>query len=595
MGETRVRLARLGVPLALLLVAAVFLPGLSGEFLWDDEQLVLRNTHVQRPTWDLVRRPFWDVSTGGEHAATGYYRPVVSLAYAGEFALFGARPLGYKVVSLFLHVACAWLAIGWVRRRTRSPEAGPEDARGEGTLAAAIAVGVLFVHPTRVESVTWISGCTDLWMALFALGGVTLWQGGGAWRRGAAGVALLLSMLSKEVGVVVPMLLASDAALLRAPGPERRREVRAALVLTLGVTAAFALRLAAFPPQAWSGARLAAAVAALGRYAQSTFWPVDPAFLRGAHDLEAHPAAYAGLGAAALLALVAVAALALRAPRARGVLADLLWLVVPLVPVLGLFGPALSFGERFLYLPLVGVTAILARGLGAARTRPLRLACRAGAALTYLAFAGLSLLHEEALHDDRRLWAHELEEVPDQALALANLARIRLNEARYAEVVELAQRGLGVTSEIGAQLDFLLLAARGLLHGTRDDDRASLEALRAFYDALGSDSGEVVLAVRGFTVRRARSPALAAAVRARPLEIGIPRAMTHRRTGRLALAERQVRALLTALPGQAALFDELARVLLAQGRKAEARAAAEAGLALAPGTPSLLELRAAAR
>ncbi len=591
----RVRLARLCVPLALLAVAVAFLPGLGGELIWDDEQLVAHNAHVQRPTWDLLRRPFWDVSAGGEYASTGYYRPVVSLAYAGEFALFGARPLGYKVVSLLLHLACAGLAIGWVRRRTTARREGPDDGRGdEGALAAAIAVGVLFVHPTRVESVTWISGCTDLWMTFWALAGVALWQSGGAWRRGAAAVALLLSMLSKEVGVVVPVLLVTDALLLRAPGPARTREVRAAGVLALAGAGAFALRLAAFPPQAASGTRLQAAVAALGRYAESTFWPARPSFLLGAHDLEAHPVLYAWLGAAVTLALVALAAAAVRGPRARGVLADALWLVVPLLPVLGLLGVTIPFAERFLYLPLLGLAAVLARCLGAAPTPGLRLASRAGAAAAYLAYAGIALVHGAALGDDAGLWTHELEELPEDTRALENLAKVRLNEARYPEALELAQRGHARSVEPGVRLDFLLLSARSLLLGTQEGDRASLEALRGFYDSLALGTGPIALSVRGFSLQQARDAALEDALRARPLEVGVPRAMTYRRTGQLVEAERQVRALLARWPGRAALHDELARILLSQGRKPEARASADAGLAIAPGTPSLLELRDAA-
>lgn len=45
------------------------------------------------------------------------WRPVVTLAYALQYKLFGESPFGYHLVHEALHLGCSLLAWGFVRRR----------------------------------------------------------------------------------------------------------------------------------------------------------------------------------------------------------------------------------------------------------------------------------------------------------------------------------------------------------------------------------------------------------------------------------------------------------------------------------------------
>ena len=204
------RLSITAVAAVLVATALTFAPSLSGGFVWDDQLLIVANEHVR----DLANLPhvfgrsFWDVSMASADVPGGaYYRPLIAAAFALEFQLFGLRAGGYHAVNVALHLACTALVALWLRVRLRT-----EDPAAPAAVAAAALGAALFaLHPSRVESVAWISGSTDLWATLFAL--VAL----GAWQRvaGPRGVALvtaatLAAALCKESVLVLPVLLAVE-------------------------------------------------------------------------------------------------------------------------------------------------------------------------------------------------------------------------------------------------------------------------------------------------------------------------------------------------------------------------------------------------
>lgn len=131
---------------------AVFGPGLVGGFVWDDRTLIVSNAYLRDADLaTLLRGDFWRTSARGEadgamlHAC---WRPVVTLAYALQYKLFGESPFGYHLVNEALHLGCSLLAWGFVRRRV----AGDDVTRDA---AATVGALVFAAHPSRPESVTW--------------------------------------------------------------------------------------------------------------------------------------------------------------------------------------------------------------------------------------------------------------------------------------------------------------------------------------------------------------------------------------------------------------------------------------------------------
>lgn len=219
-----------GVPLraklTALLVAAtllVFGLGLPGQWVWDDHGLIVSNAYLRDLSHlpALLRADFWHISAAsetGESLSRMYWRPVVTLAYALQFHAFGTSPLGYHAVNLALHLACTLLTFGLLRRRV-----GDGEARGE--VAALLGALVFAVHPSRPESVTWVSGSTDLWMTLLALLGNRVFDGPRDRRGLGTGALLGLAILSKEAAVVVPALLTLETLGAAAVDPRRRAKL----------------------------------------------------------------------------------------------------------------------------------------------------------------------------------------------------------------------------------------------------------------------------------------------------------------------------------------------------------------------------------
>src|SRR5207248_7328511 len=98
---------------------------------------------------------------GGSPGATGYYRPLMLLAYLFCFSLFGAHAFAFHALNILLHAAVVVILFKvteWMFR--------------ERTVAFASAA-LFALHPVHSESVAWIAALTDLELTFFYL--LTFW------------------------------------------------------------------------------------------------------------------------------------------------------------------------------------------------------------------------------------------------------------------------------------------------------------------------------------------------------------------------------------------------------------------------------------
>lgn len=266
-------------------------------------------------------------------APTGFFRPVVSLSFALDYALFGIRPIGYGLTNLALLLACMVMIAGLLRAM---------GIRREVAVAGAMVWALNFQGINM--AVLWISGRTALLLTLWFA--ASAW----AWSRGARLVSAALAglaMLSKEEAFVLPAVLALWIAIDQGETPERRdwsQLWRRTWLLWVTAVLCFALRLQ-------SGALTPATA---------------PDFYRYRFDLEM-------LGANALSYLDRVATtpvlalllfwLAAGAPRVPAssstrslALKGLIWLVLGFLPTI--FLPVRS--SLYAVMPSVGVVMIVA-------------------------------------------------------------------------------------------------------------------------------------------------------------------------------------------------------------------------------------------
>lgn len=206
--------ARLGLSgLLVLLLFLLWYPALGGNFVFDDEVLIVRNPLVTGPLdlGGIFGGRFLGASVGQE--AVPYWRPLSVLLFWGLWHLGAGAPWVFHAFALGLHLLSAVLGMRLFFRWGLVPWLAFLAALGFGA------------HPSQVEGVAWVSAGSWPLMALLLLGFLHAWD---RFRRKGApfwgmlgGVALGLALLAQEAAVLGFLL----AGLLEffAPGDSERR------------------------------------------------------------------------------------------------------------------------------------------------------------------------------------------------------------------------------------------------------------------------------------------------------------------------------------------------------------------------------------
>ncbi|HEX9780329.1 MAG TPA: glycosyltransferase [bacterium] len=369
-------LVLLGPLLIAAAVLAAYAGSLDGPWLFDDEKTVVANQTI-RSLWPLPG----PLAPPAETPVSG--RPLSNLTFALNYALGGLDVRGYRAVNLGLHLACAWLLFGLIRRLSSAPPS-------RGGEAFALAVALLWaVHPLQTESVLYVTQRTELltgcWMLMcvYSVVRAAASRHSARW-HGAAILSCAAGMASKEVAVVTPLLvLLTDRVFLAGSVREalrRRRWLYAGLAACWGVTASL---LASNPHGAAAGfgfeqvppmAYILTQAEVLLWYLRLSVWP-HPLALHYDWPLVSH-AGQALVPVAVIAALLAATLAALRLRPRAGFAAAWAWLALApttLVPIATEIA-----AERRMYLALAGVLALavwasarlLAIGNGSATPRP---------------------------------------------------------------------------------------------------------------------------------------------------------------------------------------------------------------------------------
>ncbi|MSR74575.1 MAG: hypothetical protein EXS14_03765 [Planctomycetes bacterium] len=323
-------------------------PCIDGDFIRDDRLYVLANPHVvaAAPLAEVFSAPF------APDQELGLWRPLTTLSFRCD--LIVAHTLGRELPDpRTAHVTNMLLAaLATVLLVRLALQLGFSSK-------AALFAGLFFaVAAARSEAVCWISGRAENLMCAATLGALVA-AGLAGWRRTLlVASATALAVMSKEQGLLVPLLL----ALL--PGSARERWQRAWPAIVVA-SALLLLRwnvLGVFGPeglqQVLRGStlleRLHYGLEALGRYTQITLlpWPLSNEY--DAPDGSIHWRALLWCAATIVVLLAAMR------NSQRSLFAAALW-IVPLVPVLNIFVRSGEvFAERFLALPLAGAALLLA-------------------------------------------------------------------------------------------------------------------------------------------------------------------------------------------------------------------------------------------
>ncbi|HUP38863.1 MAG TPA: tetratricopeptide repeat protein [Vicinamibacterales bacterium] len=138
-----------------LAAAVVYLNSLSAPFSFDDQIAVVDNRSI-RSIGDAWSQPHNTPLAG---------RPITGVTFALNFATNGTDPAAYRATNIAIHISCALLLFGLVRRTLALPRW--QAWAGGGAPDVAFAVALLWaVHPLTTDAVTYITQRTESLMGL---------------------------------------------------------------------------------------------------------------------------------------------------------------------------------------------------------------------------------------------------------------------------------------------------------------------------------------------------------------------------------------------------------------------------------------------
>jgi tetratricopeptide (TPR) repeat protein len=423
-----------------VITLALYAPSLRNEFVWDDTALILRDPLIR--SWQLIPEAF-------EHflfidaTPSDFYRPIQRLTYLFDYGAFVFKPAGYHLTSILCHLG-AVLALFLLGNELLRLWEVEERKRRFLAFVAALAWAI---HPLHTSAVAYISGRADPLAAAFGFLGlffaIRSLSAAGA-RKGAllvaVGVFFLLSALSKESGLVFPILW---CALLVLRKNWKQILPAAAVILFVGVTY-LSLRLAAehnpAPRLRLPAPLLVRPIVVARSFAEYTGLILFPVHLHMDRDVESHPSGpnEASLTGAAwrelqtLLGVILIGAAFFWLIRSRGrdpaVFACLLLALIAYIPMSGAFPLNATIAEHWIYLPTAFLFLAAAQAISRSRIPSVALL---PALAFWLVFLGTrTCLRTFDWKDQRTFLERTIAAGGNSPRMLINLASLELHEGK---------------------------------------------------------------------------------------------------------------------------------------------------------------------
>jgi len=513
--------------LLLCLGFAMYIPSLKFDFILDDHRFtgdprIQESGHLSEYFSNYV----WAQFTGGPPS---FYRPVFVLWMRLNYVIAELSPLGWHLLSIAKHLLVGivlWFLI----------------YRLLGDRVSAFAAAALFVlHPSHTESVSWVT-VPDPLLTLCLLLSLLFYlryadrrspanespsrkprkpaqretrAGSPRWLIASA-VVYFAALLAKETAIVFPAMilaLAVDTTLLSntdTSGKERDEARRRAFV-AVPLFAVVSLLYLVIRWGVLSG-KLAPATqhlswntvvlswpATLWFYVKAMIWPVrsysfaDPMLIENL-SLGGVWLPFLGLllcGGALITGLVWAGRTARtqlgeqEAARVRfGLIAGGLLVGLPLLPTLNLnaLNPGDFLHGRYVYLPLAGLSILVASGLHLAKKLRWALLCAAG--VIAIAFVPLTWSQQKQWKDDSTVFtmAHEL--APNNRPVARNLADTRVRAALLIADEGRCSEAMPVFDEVNREFpdDWFTWAGRGICFVQANDLVKAEQALHRAAD-----------------------------------------------------------------------------------------------------------------
>ena len=204
------RAAWLLIAAMLLLTVCVYVPSLSGGYIFDDGYYFVDNLDVHVTSLDFGSVTRAALSQSG----TNQFRALGMLTFALNYYFTGLDPFWVKLTNLIIHLGNGLLLFFLLRELFRLRNVVPADSTTDSLasldfdLAAAVIAGCWMVLPINLTAVAYVSQRLEAMANLFVFWGL-IWysrvrrreyESGktGAWLLASLGICTLLGLCTKD-------------------------------------------------------------------------------------------------------------------------------------------------------------------------------------------------------------------------------------------------------------------------------------------------------------------------------------------------------------------------------------------------------------
>ncbi len=393
------------------ILSLVYSQTLCYPFLWDDADLILRNSQLADISnlSTAIQQGFLQSLTTDSHVIP-YYRPLPLAFLFGERFLFGEAVTPYRVVHCSLHFLSAILLYLLLARIFDSPENGGQDS-----MRNAFAGTLFFIStPYSVDAVVFLSNVSDLLVCNFILAMLLLYEKFKIRRNILAFIGALLCMsaalFSKETGIIAPLV----PAVFNLLDPSRFRDKHFYAWLAAGIPILivyFVTRISAIHTA--TGIDFVQTLKDVPiLFFMSLRWAVYP------HPLALmEPVPEFGYRAYLWLPLAAICSLwIIYIRRVRPLMVGGIFFTATILPSIAASTLVHFFSPRYLYIPSAGLAICFTWGYREISSRLKNAVLLVPALLLILAF-----VRADEWRSNLSLWHNEVERHPQNALAVINL------------------------------------------------------------------------------------------------------------------------------------------------------------------------------
>ncbi|MFH1752949.1 MAG: tetratricopeptide repeat protein [Candidatus Omnitrophota bacterium] len=401
--------------LLLALGFALYGGSVSGKFVWDDEDLVKNNIFIKK--WSYAPKIFTTDAEAGVGKKSALYHPVQILSYRLNYFLSGLNPAPYHVTNIILHILVS-LALFWII-----------SLLFQDKVLSLLTAALFLAHPVHTEAVAYISGRSDMLVALFMLLGLVFYVKYLERAKFVTYVCALacyvLALFSKELSLAFPIaLLLYHYAF--------KKKVRAAAFTPMVCAAAvyIFLRTAVLKipaPHTLAATsfleRLPGFFAAMTNYMRLLFLPLD------LHMIYANRT-FSWFYPGTLSGVLIVSCLLWHALKKREenklTFFSISWFFIWLLPLSNLYPINAYMAEHWLYVPSMAFSLMLAKALmslpGRNKNRRIGFHVSAGILTALLAFYSfLTIRHAGYWKEPAAVYERALRFSPDNAGIYNNL------------------------------------------------------------------------------------------------------------------------------------------------------------------------------